>query len=562
MLPNQAGLPERSGRQAEGPFASALGAALDKHPSSAATPTRSSWARETRAPKAEEEKKKNQDCSAGPGSGMVLTPAASSASANGSGSLVGPGKSGNESPVPGQPVAVAALNAAVAGSAASLEETGDAESFLQLGMVSSTQAAESIANQGLSSPTGSSEQMDAQADGLPPFPDGDASGVGVALESTANDDGHPAGAIPGSPANSAGIADTPAAGSSEIGLKPGQLMPQSLEAGPATAASAAPDVTIRGSKISPARKPDRQTSASANQSEGNTLQQGMRASGDKMPRPDSDGFAPASGGDPHDALKADSGLTTNAAATAGGPSLPTGDRGSDRVDAASAPGQVEDLQAAKSNFRVPEKIEAAASVDVVPITTGLQAVHQESSISGTTANAGPPLLMAGNHLANEPGAPAAKAPPSSAAADSKLPPAMAGTVNVSRILESIGRSEMHIGLQTLAFGNVEVHTVVRDSQVGLAVGSEKGDLRALLASEMPALQTTLRQQDLHLEHVRFLGQGAGLDAGSFGGSDSQSRSFRQGNSSAGSARFSGDRAEDAAGVEIAGLQITGLSVHA
>jgi hypothetical protein len=46
---------------------------------------------------------------------------------------------------------------------------------------------------------------------------------------------------------------------------------------------------------------------------------------------------------------------------------------------------------------------------------------------------------------------------------------------------------MHIALQTGAFENVEVHAVVRESQVGLAIGSERGDLHRMLANEVPNL---------------------------------------------------------------------------
>jgi hypothetical protein len=84
--------------------------------------------------------------------------------------------------------------------------------------------------------------------------------------------------------------------------------------------------------------------------------------------------------------------------------------------------------------------------------------------------------------------------------------------------------EMHIALQTGAFGNVEVHAVVRESQVGLAIGSERGDLHRMLANEVPGLAGRLQQHDLHLDVVKFFDQGLSFNAGS-DGTNSRSRAF-------------------------------------
>jgi len=125
----------------------------------------------------------------------------------------------------------------------------------------------------------------------------------------------------------------------------------------------------------------------------------------------------------------------------------------------------------------------------------------------------------------------------SPAADSASPAASgppvqpASTVEVARLVTGVAQSEMHIGLRTQAFGNVEVHTVVRDSQVGVSVGSERGDLRSLFAPEVSGLQNTFRQQDLRFDSIRFLENSAGTTAGFSGGSNSQARSSNQQHSS-------------------------------
>jgi hypothetical protein len=103
-------------------------------------------------------------------------------------------------------------------------------------------------------------------------------------------------------------------------------------------------------------------------------------------------------------------------------------------------------------------------------------------------------------------------------------PALLSNVQMARLTDHACQSEMQIDLRMTSFGNVQVHAVVRDSQVGLVVASERGDLQRLLAPEFSGLQAGFRQHDLQLESIRFVEGGAGLGAGLSGGSDSQSQS--------------------------------------
>ena len=86
---------------------------------------------------------------------------------------------------------------------------------------------------------------------------------------------------------------------------------------------------------------------------------------------------------------------------------------------------------------------------------------------------------------------------------------------------------MRIGLNTTEFGSVEVRTSVHASDVGVQIGSEKGDLRSLLTPELPGIASTLQQQDLRLTQVSFHQQGFAFanNSSSFSGGDSQPRSF-------------------------------------
>jgi hypothetical protein len=89
-------------------------------------------------------------------------------------------------------------------------------------------------------------------------------------------------------------------------------------------------------------------------------------------------------------------------------------------------------------------------------------------------------------------------------------------------------------MNTSAFGSVEVRAVVHASDVGLVIGSEKGDLRSLMANDMPAIANTLQQQSLRLNSVNFM-QGFAFSNNASGGGDSQQRSFVPARAFAGSA---------------------------
>jgi hypothetical protein len=171
-----------------------------------------------------------------------------------------------------------------------------------------------------------------------------------------------------------------------------------------------------------------------------------------------------------------------------------------------------------------------AESEPAPVTSGHVEFHQATPTplpvpaTPTHANPAPPVVTVppvtpshgeiSNSISSPTPAPRADTTPALPDPASKPP---LNDVQAARLVNHAGQSEMHIDVRTPAFGTVEVHTVVRESQVGLAVGSERGDLRSFLGPELPALQSTLRQQELQFDGVRFLGQSPGLEAGLSGG---------------------------------------------
>jgi hypothetical protein len=146
---------------------------------------------------------------------------------------------------------------------------------------------------------------------------------------------------------------------------------------------------------------------------------------------------------------------------------------------------------------------AGATLPLVqPAATAADALPKPGTAAGTAGNPATPFPVAA-----EPA------------------PAMAtGPVQMAQMVNRVGQAEMRIGVNTSAFGSVEVRTVIHASDVGLTIGSEKGDLRGLLGNEMPALSNSLQQQNLRLSNVSFT-QGFSSSGNGAGGGDSQPRSF-------------------------------------
>jgi hypothetical protein len=138
---------------------------------------------------------------------------------------------------------------------------------------------------------------------------------------------------------------------------------------------------------------------------------------------------------------------------------------------------------------------------------------------------------------------------------------MSGSIQTARVVQGVAQSEMHIGFRSPAFGSVEVHTAVRDAQLGLAVSSERGDLRGFLAQEVPGLQNVFHQQGLQFDQIRFVSPGSGTGTGFSTGSDPNANS--PGNGRNPKTWFSQDAAAepDSATAEIQ-VSTTRLSVHA
>lgn len=175
-------------------------------------------------------------------------------------------------------------------------------------------------------------------------------------------------------------------------------------------------------------------------------------------------------------------------------------------------------------------VQASAVAPAAAVTSVPASAMAAQSVS---ANAQPPGQPAGTPASNS-----AQNPP-------PLPPATpvamqaTGPVQMAQMVDRVGQAEMRVGMSTSAFGNVEVRTVVHANDVGLTIGSEKGDLRGLMSNEMPAISSSLQQQNLRLNNVSFM---QGFASGNHGGGESDGQQQRSFVPSAAATNFSSPQA--------------------
>jgi hypothetical protein len=170
--------------------------------------------------------------------------------------------------------------------------------------------------------------------------------------------------------------------------------------------------------------------------------------------------------------------------------------------------------------------------------------------------------VSANHVVSAPPSPERAEIRTSAPADTVLPSFPEERFQPAHLVDRAGHAEMRLGVSTETFGSVQVHTVIRDSQVGLTIGSERGDLKSFLAAEVPGLESNLRQHDLHFSDVRFVSTNFSSSGNQFGGAGSQSQGFQQGRSFFPTpAKFSLNT-EESLVQEIADRETNGLNIHA
>jgi hypothetical protein len=106
----------------------------------------------------------------------------------------------------------------------------------------------------------------------------------------------------------------------------------------------------------------------------------------------------------------------------------------------------------------------------------------------------------------------------------------AGTVlSSARLTQQAGNAEMQVRLRSEALGAIDVHTIVKGSDIGASIRVEAHDTQVMLANELSQLERALKERSLRVEHLDVLqgsvsgGRSNGTGSGNSHESPSQPR---------------------------------------
>jgi Flagellar hook-length control protein FliK len=83
-------------------------------------------------------------------------------------------------------------------------------------------------------------------------------------------------------------------------------------------------------------------------------------------------------------------------------------------------------------------------------------------------------------------------------------PAASTAVNTAGLVQNGGKVEMRVDLTTDALGSIQLHAVMQDGRLGASINVENHDAHTLLTSELPALQQSLLDKNVQVEHISVL----------------------------------------------------------
>jgi hypothetical protein len=136
----------------------------------------------------------------------------------------------------------------------------------------------------------------------------------------------------------------------------------------------------------------------------------------------------------------------------------------------------------------------------------------------------------------------AKTPQTAAPAPIVVPQAVP-VINTAKLIQSMGQSEMRVGMRSTDFGNISISTSATRDLISAQISLDHGELARTLATHLPEMQAKFggnQAMNVRIDmNGQPAGQGAGTSAGMSNGSADQSRGDRQQRSS-GTPRQAGD----------------------
>jgi hypothetical protein len=107
----------------------------------------------------------------------------------------------------------------------------------------------------------------------------------------------------------------------------------------------------------------------------------------------------------------------------------------------------------------------------------------------------------------------------------------APVINTARLIQSMGQTEMRVGMRSNEFGNISISTSSIRDQVSTQISVEHGELARTLVSHLPEMQARLGSSQAIDVRIDMNGAATGQGTGNFGGMSNdtagQSRGGRQ-----------------------------------
>jgi hypothetical protein len=104
-------------------------------------------------------------------------------------------------------------------------------------------------------------------------------------------------------------------------------------------------------------------------------------------------------------------------------------------------------------------------------------------------------------------------------------------INTAKLIQSMGQSEMRVGMRSNEFGSIQISTSTTRDVVSAQISLEHGELAKTLAAHLPEMQARLGGNQPADVRIDMNGSATGQGTGSFGGTSNdsagQSRSGRQ-----------------------------------
>jgi hypothetical protein len=108
-----------------------------------------------------------------------------------------------------------------------------------------------------------------------------------------------------------------------------------------------------------------------------------------------------------------------------------------------------------------------------------------------------------------------------------LGPQASPVINTAKLIQSMGQSEMRVGMRSNEFGNISISTSSTRDLISAQISLDHGELAKAIAMHLPEMQARMGGNQALDLRIDMNGQGTGTSAGMQSGSQDESRGDRQ-----------------------------------